>query len=108
MSILKDLIYTSGDEAKEYIKMNLIKLIQNAKSESESFVKETAEVIEQWITLKANNEIDDEELKALLSARRRTVKQFLNSEEIRSKARFEKMTMGLIDHVLNHALGRII
>lgn len=108
MSILRDLINTSGDEAKEYIKINLLELIQNAKSESEAFVKETAEVIEQWLKLKANNEIDAEELEALLNARRRTVKQFLNSEEIRSKARFEKMTMGLIDHVLNNALGKII
>ena len=108
MSTLTDLINTSGDEAKEFIKMNLIDLIQNAKSESETLVKETGEKIEQWLTLKVNNEIDSEELEALLNSRRRTIKQFLNTEEIRTKARIEKITIGLIDHVLNNAIGRII
>lgn len=108
MSTLKDLINTSGDEAKEFIKINLIDLIQNAKSESETLVKETGEKIEQWLTLKVNNEIDNDELEALLNSRRRTIKQFLNTEEIRTKARIEKITIGLIDHVLNNAIGRII
>lgn len=108
MSTLTDLINTSGDEAKEFIKINLIDLIQNAKSESETLVKETGEKIEQWLTLKVNNEIDSEELEALLNSRRRTIKQFLNTEEIRTKARIEKITIGLIDHVLNNAIGRII
>ena len=108
MSTLTDLINTSGDEAKEFIKINLIDLIQNAKSESETLVKETGEKIEQWLTLKVNNEIDNDELEALLNSRRRTIKQFLNTEEIRTKARIEKITIGLIDHVLNNAIGRII
>ena len=55
-----------------------------------------------------NNEIDNDELEALLNSRRRTIKQFLNTEEIRTKARIEKITIGLIDHVLNNAMGRII
>jgi len=108
MSTLADLINTSGDDAKEFIKTNLLDLINEAKSDSEIVVKETGKKIEKWLTLKANDEIDADELEALLSARQRIVSQFLNTEEIRTKARLEKITIGLIDHILNKALGRII
>ena len=108
MSTLAGLINTSGDDAKEFIKMGLLDLINEAKSESEIVVKETGQKIEKWLTLKANNEIDADELEALLNARQRIVSQFLNTEEIRTKARLEKITTGLIEHVLSKALGRII
>ncbi len=108
MSTLNDLINTTGDEAKEFIKKDLLELIQGAKSEAETVVKETGNKIEKWLELKINNEIDSDELEALLNARRRTVRQFLNTQEIAAKARYEKMTVGLIDLVLNKALDAIL
>lgn len=108
MSTLSDLIEITGDEAKELIKTNLLELIQGAKSEAETIAKETGDKIEKWLVLKVKGEIDSDELEALLNARRRTVRQFLNSQEITARARLEKVTIGLIDLVLNKALDAIL
>ncbi len=108
MSTLDELIQTTGDEAKELIKTNLLELIQGAKSESENVAKETGEKIEKWLALKIKEEIDSDELEALLNARRRNVRQFLNTVEIAARARLEKVTIGLIDLVLNKALDVIL
>ena len=108
MSTLDDFIETSGDEAKELIKSNLLNLIQGAKSDSESVAKETGQKIESWLILKVNGDIDSDELEALLNSRRRSVRQFLNSQEIAVRSRVEKVTVGLIDLVLNKALDTIL
>lgn len=108
MPELRDLIDTTGDEAKEFIKDSLLDLIQGAKSEAEIVVKETGEKIEKWLVLKLEGEIDSDELEALLNTRRRVVRQFLNTQEIAARARLEKITTGLIDLVLNKALDAII
>jgi hypothetical protein len=108
MSALNELIDATGDESKELIRKNLLELIQGAKSESEDVARETGEKIERWLQLKLNGEIDSDELEALLNARRRTVRQFLNTQEIAARARLEKVTIGLIDLVLNKALDSIL
>ncbi len=108
MSTLDELINTTGDEAKDLIKTNLLELIQGAKSEAETVAKETGEKIEKWLVLKVKGEIDSDELEALLNSRRRTVRQFLNSQEISVRARLEKVTISLIDLILNKALDAII
>ncbi|WP_415888444.1 hypothetical protein ACMXYV_10495 [Neptuniibacter sp. SY11_33] len=108
MAQLRDLIDATGDEAKEFIKSSLLDLIKEAKSETESVVKETGEKIEKWLVFKLEGEIDSDELEALLNTRRRVIRQFLNSQEIATRARLEKITTGLIDLVLNKALDAII
>lgn len=107
MSILSDLIITSGDAAKELIKSNLLELIHAATNESEAIVKETGEIIEKWLVLKIKGDIDTDELVELLNARRRTLMQFLNSLDTDTRARLEKITIGLIDLVLDKALDSI-
>lgn len=108
MSTLSNLIETGGDEAKGLIKSNLLDLIQGAKSESASIVKETGDKIEKWLQLKIEGEIDADELEALLNTRRRVVRQFLNTQEIEARARLEKVSLGLIDLVLNKALDTVL
>ncbi|MFW2373463.1 MAG: hypothetical protein ACN4GM_10120 [Gammaproteobacteria bacterium] len=108
MSTLSDLIETGGDEAKELIKKNLLELIWDAKSESEVVVKETGDKIDKWLIMKINGEIDSDELEALIDSRRRVIRQFLNTQEIQARARFEKVTVGLINLVLDKALDAIL
>jgi len=108
MSTLSDLIETGGDEAKELIKTNLLELIKEAKSEAEVVVKETGDKIEKWVMMKINGDIDADELEALIDSRRRVIRQFLNSQEIEARARYEKVTVGLIDLVLDKALDAIL
>ena len=87
---------------------NLLELIQGAKSEAKTVVKETGDKNKKWLELKIKGELDSDELEALLNARRRTVRQFLNSQEIATRARLEKITIGLIDLILNKALDTIL
>ncbi len=108
MSALEELLKDTGDEAKNIVKRNLLELIQGAKSESEAVVKETGQKIERWLVLKVKDELDSDELEALLNARRRTVRQFLNTQEIAVRSRLEKVTIGLIDLTLNKALDSIL
>ncbi len=108
MSNLNDLIENMGDETKELINSGLLDLILGAKSETDTIVKETGEKIEQWLAMKLRGEIDSDELEGLLNSRRRVVEQFLNTQEIATRARLEKVTIGLIDLVLDKALDVIL
>lgn len=105
MSELNDILKSTGNDAKELVKQQLIDLIDTAKNDAEAVAKETAIKVEKWVKMCAIGEIDDHELEALLNARRRTVRQFLNTQEITTKARLENLIMGLIDIVLNKAMG---
>ncbi len=57
--------------------------------------------------MRAKGELDDDELESLLNARKRVVRQFLLTQEISSRARLEKISMGLIDIVANKFIGAI-
>jgi len=108
MAGLNDLIQSSGDDAKQLIKSNLLELIQSAKAETAVVVNETGEKVEKWCLLKLTGEIDAFELEALLNARKRVILQFLNTQEIAARTRLEKITIGLIDLVLDKAIDAIL
>ncbi len=108
MSNLSDLIGGTEDEAKELVKTSLLELIQGAKTEGEAVIKETGEKVEKWLELKLEGELDSDELEALLNTRKRVVLQFLNTQEISARARLERVSIGLIDLVLNKAMNAIV
>jgi len=108
MSELNELINDTSDAAKSALKSELIDLIYSAKSESADVIRETAEKIEKWTTMKLRGEIDAEELKELIESRRGTVQQFLNTQEINLRARLEKVSIGLMDLITEKALGVIV
>ena len=105
MSELNEVLQSTGSDAKELVKQTLIALIDSAKNDIEPIAKETAKKVELWVKMRALGEIDSDELEALLNARRRTVRQFLNTQEIKVRARLESLTLGLVDLVLNKAIG---
>jgi hypothetical protein len=47
-------------------------------------------------------------LQELLNSRKATVQQFLNTQEITAKARMEKISVGLIDLIVDKAMGVIV
>ena len=87
MSALSELLKETGDESKDLIRENLLDLIGGAKGESEAVVRETGVKVERWLLLRAQGEIDNDELEALLNARRRAVRQFLVAGVYRAAAR---------------------
>lgn len=108
MTALSELIDATGSEAKQQLKTELLDLIQGAKSESADVIKETGEKIEKWLKMKLDGDIDADELKELLNNRKATVQQFLNTQEIITKARLEKMSTGLIELIVDKAIGAIV
>lgn len=108
MSSIDEVLESLGDEVLDSVKTEFIDLLSQAKDEQIDFVNETAEKIERWLIMRVNGEFDDDELEALLNARKRVVRQNLNTLEIQSRARVEKIVFGIIDIVTNKLLDKII
>ena len=108
MSSIDEVLKSLGDEVLDSVKTEFINLLSQAKDEQIDFVNETAEKIEKWLIMRVNGEFDDDELEALLNARKRVVRQNLNTLEIQSRARVEKIVFGIIDIVKNKLLNKIL
>lgn len=108
MSILESLITTAGDEAKAKLKDELLERIQGAKAQGEQAISELGKNIEEWLKLTIEDELDKDELKALLQAEKRKQEQYLNTLEIKARAQLEKYSVQLVDMVLDKALGKIV
>ena len=108
MSSIDEVLKSLGDEVLDSVKTEFINLLSQAKDEQIDFVNETAEKIERWLIMRVNGDFDDDELEALLNARKRVVRQNLNTLEIQSRARVEKIVFGIIDIVTNKLLNKIL
>lgn len=107
MSSINEILKETGDEVLDFIKFSFKELLLEAKDESKVVIKDTGEKLEKWLIMRAKGELDDDELESLLNTRRRVVRQFVNTQEISSRARLEKISMGLIDIVVNKFIGVI-
>lgn len=108
MSSIDEVLESLGDEVLDSVKTEFIDLLSQAKDEQIDFVNETAEKIERWLIMRVNGEFDNDELEALLNARKRVVRQNLNTIEIQSRVRVEKIVFGIIDIVTNKLLDKIV
>lgn len=107
MSDLDKLLKQTGDEALDLIKASFKKLLLQAKEEPTAIIKETADKLEKWLIMRSKKEIDDDELVSLIRSRKRVIKQYILSKEIASRARLEKLSIGLIDVITNKFIGNI-
>ena len=107
MPSIDDILKETGEEALDLVKTNFKELLFQAKDESKTVIKETGEKIEKWLIMRAKGELDDDELESLLNTRKKVVSQFLLTQEIVSRARLEKISMGLIDIVVNKFIGKV-
>ena len=108
MSSIDEVFKSIGDEVLDSTKSELKDLLMQAQNEQEEFVVETANKIERWLFLRVAGELNDDELEALLNARKRVVRQNLNTLEIQTRARLEKIVFGIIDIVANKLLDKIL
>jgi transcription initiation factor IIE alpha subunit len=107
MPSIDDILKETGEEAVDLAKTNFKELLFQAKDESKTVIKETGEKIEKWLIMRAKGELDDDELESLLNTRKKVVRQFLLTQEIASRARLERISMGLIDIVVNKFIGEV-
>ena len=108
MSNLNELLKETGDAVKDAIRKEYKELLDAGKKESESVIKETADKVEQWLKMRAEGSLDNDELEELISARRRTVQQFILSQEIKTRAHLERVSLGLLDLVMNKLVGSVL
>jgi hypothetical protein len=108
MPKLKEILDAIKDEALDSVKEELKDLIKHAKEDAHDFVKENAEKVESWLAMLAEGELDKPEFDALMRARKRIVKQHLNTLEIEARARLEKVTTGLVNLVIRKIAPAII
>ncbi|MDM8564226.1 hypothetical protein QUF74_01075 [Candidatus Halobeggiatoa sp. HSG11] len=102
---LDDVLRETGDEILDFTKTTFKKLLLQAKNDSKDVIKETGEKVEKWMVMRANGDLDDDELEALLNTRKRTVRQFLLTQEINARSRLEKISIDMIDMVVNKLIG---
>ncbi len=107
MSNIEEILRETGDEGLDLIKTSFKERLLHAKDESKTVIKETGELLEKWLVMRANGELDDDELKSLLNTRKRVIGQFLLTQEIGARARMEKISIGLIDIVIDKFIGEI-
>lgn len=107
MPQINDILSETGDEALDLIKTTFKDLLFKSKNDTEQIIKETGDKLEEWLVDRANNEIDDYELKSLLETRRRVVEEFILTKEIEARATLEKISIGLIDIITNKFIGAI-
>ena len=102
MSSLNEILDAIKDEAFNSVKAEFKELLNKAKADSSDFAKENAEKLEKWLVMLARGELDKGEFNALVDARKRTVRQYLNTLEIQARSRLEKVTMGLVDLAIDN------
>ena len=107
MPNIEDILKETGEEALDLVIANFKESLLESKNELKTVIKETGEKIEKWLVMRAEGELDNDELESLLNTRKRVVQQFLLSQEIASRARLEKISIGLIDIIINKFIGVI-
>jgi len=102
---LDEVLKETGDEMSDKIKSEFKTLLNSAKSDANELSKETARKVEKWLKLRVNDDLDDDELKELLEARKSVVKHHLLKEETEKRAAMERTSNGLIDLLKDKLIG---
>jgi hypothetical protein len=107
MNTIDELLATIKDTALASLKKEFKDFLTQAKKEQIGFVKETAERVEQWLLLYAQKRITKTELELLLDERRWTTRQNLNTLDISTRARLQKIVYGMIDIAVDSLIAAI-
>jgi len=105
MATIDDVVDSLKGDAVKLIKDQLKDLLTSAKSDADSIIKETGQKITDWLALRAQGKLSDDELEALIYSRDQLLRQYKNTLEIQARARVEKIAVGLINLVLDKILG---
>lgn len=105
MATIDEVISSIKDEALKLVKDQLKDLLTSAQNDTDSVIKETGKKIADWLLLRAQVKLSDDELEALLYSRDQLLRQYKNTLEIKTRARIEKISVSLINLVLDKVLG---
>lgn len=108
MTPLDGLLRAAENEVEQQAIQTLLSLLETAKGEKASVIQEAAQNIERWFVMRASGELDDEEFADLIYARQQVVQQFLNTQEIKVRAKLEDLTSNLIELALSPAISSLL
>jgi len=92
-------------DALKLIKGELKDLLRAAQNDVDIQIRETGKKVADWLVLRASGKLSDDEFEALLYSRDQTLRQYKNTLEIETRARVEKIAVGLLNLVLDKVLG---
>lgn len=89
------------------IKNEFKELFKEASADSLDFIKKSALQTAQWLMMKKNGELTEEEVKDLLEAQKKEALIFMNSQSIVARMRIQKLVCRLIDVAIHSLLAAI-
>jgi hypothetical protein len=104
---IDELLNSIKDQALDSAKKEFKDYLTQAKNEQTAYAKETGEKVEKWLLMYAQKQIDKTELELLLDERRWTTRQHLNTLDIATRSRVQKILNGLIDITLDALIAGI-
>lgn len=107
MATIDEVVGSIKGDALTLVKTQLKDLLVCAKDDTDAVIQETGRKIADWILLRAEGQLSDAELEALLYSRDQLLRQYKNTLEIQARARVEKIAVELVNLVLDKLLGGI-
>jgi len=101
----EEAVNTLKNEALKLVKEQLKELLTSASKDADSVIKGVGEKVAKWLVMRAKGELNDRELEALLYSQDQALRQYKNTTQIKIGARVEKISVALINLVLDKILG---
>lgn len=108
MSDIGESLRSLLNDASEFSLNELEQLIHEAKSDSCIFIRHIGELTQEFISMRAKGEIDNDEFKELMEDLIDLDKMQFHKLSVDTKARAEKVIRGVAQLVLNKLLPLII
>jgi hypothetical protein len=97
MSRLSKALTQIGDHTVQDTKTQFEQLLGEAKASTDSFVKDNAEKVEQWVVMLHDGTIDKEEFDDLMSDQKLAAEQFVNTQAIGARAGGDRLTLQFLE-----------
>lgn len=107
MDTLEEILDSIKDATLDAAKTEFKDYLNQAKNDPISFAKDTALMIETWLLEYAQGKLTKDELEFLFDECRAATLQHLNTLNIESRARLQKILNGLLDIAANVLLTAI-
>lgn len=107
MSSISEFLEALIDEGKEFAKDELKELIKEAKSDGRTFIRHMGELTEEFIKLRALNQITNSEFEEFMKDVVDLNKMQYHKLSVQAKTRAEKIANGLVELVLDKLLAII-
>jgi hypothetical protein len=94
----------NGNNLEENIIEELLLFLKKAYSEQNEFIQKNAEKLIKWTKQLATGDLSQDEFVKLIEAAERKIRQNINTLEIQSRAKAEKILFGIIDVIRTRIL----